>query len=561
MHVGSFVCEYFRQHPGVVVAYTFTLLSFPVGIVVLPALLAKIMDHMKSGTQFARWRWLLLAIVMGFLLLLATYLVGINVDVYVNTDVQSHARTRVYRAIMESNSYRYRALPVSNVISKTLKLPQSIFEVIAFWRDRALPAAVTMAALVGYFFYVDWRLGTMLLSIAISIGLLLWLSAFVCVEGMIGADYHHDRIHQDMGDVMDNLMHIYLSGGVAEEMDRLRGEQARLLDNMRTALQCANHFTGIMQVTLGLAAAGVIVYAWRRYQNGHFSVEKMIGLLFVLMTSRHVIYSVLGGWPENLYNMSLLEKMGRYMTILDMRARLGHAGRRALSADALRACRAGGQLVFDDVSFAYPAAPDGPAPPPALLRNVSLALEPGMAVRVTGPIGSGKSTLALLALGLHVPTSGRISICGHDTQQLTRADLSRLVGYVPQNPRLLNRTLEANMVLGTTLTRADVERGLQTLHVRFAGPDTPAGKDGSRFSSGQRVTLYLMRAMLRDTPILICDEVTANLDPASQARVLDTLRTVAQGRVLLFITHDPQLAFPFTHALTMGHGQARLTPM
>lgn len=557
MHVGQFICKYFQKRPGAVTLYTIALLGYPVGIVVLPALLAKIMDHMKNGSGFSEWRWLLFFIIVSFLFLLACYMININVDAYITTDIQSHVRERVFRAIMESNSYRYRSLPVSNVISKTLKLPQSIFKIVTFWREQALPGIATLAAIIGYFFYLDWRMGLLLLGISGFIALLMYVSTLVCLDSTVAADYRHDRIHEHMGDAMDNLLHIYLSGAVDDEVDRLNAEHNDFLKNVRGTRQNANHFTGIMQVILGLCAAGLVVFAWRRYQAGVFSIEKLVGLLFVLMTARTTIFIVLTSWPDIIDNTGMLQKMGRYLSILETRAKIGQAGRTALPPPVTCDMQKN-VLVFDDVSFRYPKTPGREHR--WIFRHASCAFDRDMRVRITGKIGCGKSTLALLVLGLHTPVEGVVMLCQHDVKALARKDLSTLVSYVPQNPRLLDRTVAENITLGTDLTDEDVRRGLQDLGLDFARPDTPAGKDGSNFSTGQRVSLYLLRALLRDAPVLICDEVTANLDHKSRSVVLNTLERVSKNRVLLFITHNKSLQFPFTHDLEVDGKSMAIKP-
>ncbi len=195
-------------------------------------------------------------------------------------------------------------------------------------------------------------------------------------------------------------------------------------------------------------------------------------------------------------------------------------------------------LEFDDVSFGY-----GPSEPLAL-QKVSFRLNTGARLAVVGPSGAGKSTIANLAVRFWDPCSGVIRLGGVDLRELTQVDLRREISVVGQETRLFNTTLRGNLRLAKpdatddelfeVLRLARLDELVERLPKKL---DTWLGEEGMRFSGGERQRLAIARALLKDSPVLILDEPTANLDPVTEREVLDSIFELFQDRSILLITH------------------------
>jgi len=195
------------------------------------------------------------------------------------------------------------------------------------------------------------------------------------------------------------------------------------------------------------------------------------------------------------------------------------------------------EIEFRNVSFTYP---DGRQ----ALSEVSLALPAGKRTALVGPSGAGKSTLAALLLGFLEPQQGEICIDGLPLGSLAPDAWRSLVAWVPQNPYLFHASVAENIRLARpdasleqVAAAARLAHADQFIRALPDGYDTVIGERGARLSGGQAQRLALARAFLKDAPVLILDEATANLDPENEAEIQGAVETLMQGRTVLVIAH------------------------
>ena len=184
-----------------------------------------------------------------------------------------------------------------------------------------------------------------------------------------------------------------------------------------------------------------------------------------------------------------------------------------------------------------------------MLESVDLELEPGETVALVGESGGGKSTAASLLLRLCEPTAGRVTVGGVDLAGCDAAAWRAQVAWVPQDPTLFRGTVADNIRLGDPAAsdervRAAAERaGADTfIQALPGGYEELVGEGGRGLSAGERQRLALARAFLRDAPLVILDEPTANLDPANAELVGEAVERLRAGRTVLLIAHSPELA-------------------
>jgi thiol reductant ABC exporter CydD subunit len=182
------------------------------------------------------------------------------------------------------------------------------------------------------------------------------------------------------------------------------------------------------------------------------------------------------------------------------------------------------------------------------LHGVNLAVEPGEIVAVSGPSGCGKSTLLGVLLGMVPEWSGSVSVGNVRLAELDPDAWRAQVAWVPQRPHLFARSIADNVRLGRPdasdddVMSAVSGAGLDDVVTRLPhGLQTRLGQDGAGLSAGERQRVALARAFVRDAPLLLLDEPTANLDGQTEESVLAAVRRLMAGRTVVIVAHRPSL--------------------
>ena len=215
---------------------------------------------------------------------------------------------------------------------------------------------------------------------------------------------------------------------------------------------------------------------------------------------------------------------------------------------------------LEAVSFGYPSRPA------LVLDALDLELQPGQTVALVGPSGSGKTTVANLLLGFVEPDSGRVTVGGHDLA-LCRTDVwRRHIAWVPQQPTIFRGTIADNIRLGRpgaterdlhdAAVLAGADRFIQALPF---GYETLVGDGGRPLSAGERRRIAIARAFVREAPLVILDEPTADLDRTSAAVVAESVERLRSGRMVLLIAHRPELVEHVDRVVSLDGGSAAVT--
>jgi ATP-binding cassette subfamily B protein len=224
-------------------------------------------------------------------------------------------------------------------------------------------------------------------------------------------------------------------------------------------------------------------------------------------------------------------------------------------SSALPLPTARGEIVFEDVSFSF----DRGAP---VLDRVSFAARPGEVLALVGASGAGKSTIADLLVRQLDPDAGRLLLDGVDLSALRLADVRRHVCVVDQDPFVFNSSLGENIRYARPeASNADVERAARAAGLgEFVatlpqGYATLVGERGKALSAGERQRLAIARAFLANPTVLVLDEATTSLDPATQAEVIAGYRSLMSGRTTILITHRLELAREADRVLVLEAGR------
>ena len=299
----------------------------------------------------------------------------------------------------------------------------------------------------------------------------------------------------------------------------------------------------ILELVATISVALVAVEVGLRLMGGHIGLRTGLFVL-VMAPEAYLPLRLLGAnYHASAEGMSASEQVFAVLeTPLPVR---GH--RTAVPDPALT------EVTVDELRVEYPNRTE-----PAL-DGISLVLEPGEILAVTGPSGCGKSTLLAVLLGFIAPQAGAVRVGGVDLSEFDPDAWRARVSWIPQRPHLFAASIGENIALGRPqatrpqIWEAVVAAGLaEIVAAKPAGLETVLGDRGSGLSLGERQRVALARAFLRDAPLLLLDEPTANLDGATEETVLASLRRLVQGRTAVLVAHRPALVELADRALEIG---------
>ncbi|ADU09379.1 MULTISPECIES: ABC transporter ATP-binding protein [Micromonospora] len=335
----------------------------------------------------------------------------------------------------------------------------------------------------------------------------------------------------------------------------IAGRTARRLDTaidgQRVAQQRAIRISimgsSVGELAAGLALAGVVVVGVSLGVDGTLTVGQLTAFLFLVTLFIQPVQIATEVLNEA---QNAIAGWRRVLDVLDVSPDVADPGEqgRELPPGPLDARFAG-------VTFAYPGGPP-------VLHDVTLDIPAKSRVAVVGETGSGKTTFAKLLTRLMDPTEGQVLLSGVDLRQVRFDSLRSRVVMVPQDGFLFDATVGENVrfarpdLTDERLTAAFAELGLSDwLDGLPSGLDTPVGERGEALSVGERQLVALARAYVADPDLLVLDEATSAVDPATEVRLQRTLDAVTRGRTTLAIAHRLSTAQAADEVIVVDRGR------
>ncbi|MFV2087026.1 ABC transporter ATP-binding protein [Micromonospora sp. LOL_021] len=330
------------------------------------------------------------------------------------------------------------------------------------------------------------------------------------------------------------------AGRLDEAIEGQRRAQQRAL---RTSV--VSFSTG--EIAAGLALAGVVVVGVRMGVDGGLTVGQLTAFLFLVTLFIQPVQIATEVLNEA---QNAIAGWRRVLDVLDVAPDVADPG-----ADGVHLPGGPLDVRFEQVCFAYPGGPP-------VLSEVTLEIPAKTRVAVVGETGSGKTTFAKLLTRLMDPVSGQVKLSGVPLDQVRFESLRSRVVMVPQDGFLFDATVAENVrfarpeLTDGQLTAAFVELGLADWVTGLPdGVHTPVGERGEALSVGERQLVALVRAYVADPDLLVLDEATSAVDPATEVRLQRTLEAVTRGRTTVAIAHRLSTAQAADEVIVVDRGR------
>ena len=520
--------RYFRPYRGRVAVAFVALLAYIGTIGALPLTVRVAIDRLLTPAGIDMLGSAAFLLLFG-LVALAGFATGLTHDrimVRINEWVMFDIRTRLFAHVQRLSPAfhgRHRAGRImSRVQNDVQELEESLSTLLSTGAN-VLTVLVVAAAMLT----LDARLAaTMLALVALLIpGLVLW-------RRLAHRPFRRARetIAEVNSSIQENVAGIRVVQSLNRQEHNNRSFHAVNRENLDAVLRSARYRYGLGPSVeiLAMLALAVIVLIGGQAVGAAITVGALVAFTAYAWRLSGVIRILADEFGQLI---RALVAADRAVELLEVEPEVRTA------PDAVALPPVTGRIQYECVHFEY-------EPGQPVLRDISVAVEPGESVAVVGPTGSGKTTFVSLLLRLYDVTGGRVTVDGHDLRDVTLDSLSRQISIVPQEPFLFSATVRENIrhdradLNDSDIVNAAQAAGAHAFISRLAnGYDTVLEERGGNLSVGQRQLISFARAVARDPRILILDEATANVDSETELHIQQTLQNLLRGRTSFVIAH------------------------
>ncbi|MFW1677871.1 lipid A export permease/ATP-binding protein MsbA [Pontibacter sp. JAM-7] len=494
------------------------------------ALSAKWLESVINAVQEGAYeqRGILALAVLGIFLMRGTGLfIGNYCIAYVGREVIHMLRTQVFSKLLLLPSLYYNQHSSGELLAKLTFNVEQVTESVTNAIKILFREGLTVTALLGYMFYLNWKLTLIFFVTAPFIGLVVSIAS----KRMRRLS---KRIQESVGNITEAASEsikgyqiVRIFGGAESSAQRFEAASNRNKRQFMKLVVTKSLNTPLIQFLVALALAALLYLAMHPSVMGSMTT---------------------GGFVAFLTAAGMVTKPLRLLTDVVAIVQRGIAASESLfqildeqeeQDTGTQTLQQVGDIQLNRLSFSYPGSPR------PVLVDVSLEMPKGKTIALVGRSGSGKSTLAGLLSRFNDGWQGELLVNGIPLQHFTLESLREQISLVNQNVVLFNGTIAENIAYGA-MANASVEaiqQAAEAAHVlefvnKFPdGLNTLIGENGVLLSGGQRQRIAIARAILKDAPILILDEATSALDTESERHIQDALAEVMKGRTTLVIAH------------------------
>ena len=385
-------------------------------------------------------------------------------------------------------------------------------------------AFATPLIFLGIMFYFNWQL-SLVLFIPIILGILAQSGMFKNYMGKV--DHFYKLVTKLNSTIMEyiNAMNVMKAFNLtAKSFKDYRNNTQEYADYWIELTELAVPYYSAFLCLLDTGLLFIIPIGGIMLLNGKITIS--VYILFLLMST--IFLNSLRTLFELSESLSfLLKGMEKIIEIFNEKEQ--KSGNISFSEHFSES------LKYENVTFAYNKA--------KVINNFTLTIRAGTTTALVGPSGSGKTTIGLLAGRFWDIEEGKITIDGTDIKDISYESLMDNISFVFQDTFMLHDTIYENIIMGKNYTHEDVENAAKKAQIHdfiMSLPDryeTKIGEGGIKLSGGEKQRISIARAIIKNTPIVILDEVTSYSDIENEAKIQSALKTLLKGKTALIIAH------------------------
>lgn len=529
--------EFFKNHKQFYFLFLLNVISTPLKQVGIPHFYGKIIECLKKPDIQGATKMLFI------LLIVWISIQGLNViqnwaELHTWPRFAAFAEEQMLNNVIDRYNTHFQELKTGEIVTKLIKLPWILDHIQDYVQEFFMDNLIVVGSNILYLSYHSKYLG-----LVYSLGIIVFVIVGIkfvkeCGKFKAQSEQNYDECHSKVEDILSNLISVYTSKQTSSEKKIVRTNNQKIVSGQIRRQLCNLKYKVIFSIVnilifIGLNFITLKLYTSKKISMGTLSAVFILN--FNILTSLIMFYrnaknfaSIRGNW----------EYINRFLSTLP--------DYDPPSSNTIKNPSDGIFIEFKDIEYIIPNTDK------KLYENFNLEIPENQSLVIMGTIGSGKSTFAKLLVGLQTPTGGEVFLNNISSKKLSIDSIRENVIYIPQSPVLFDRTLWENISYGysgekksVTLTKIykllDEMKMNEIRDIFEERMDESVGKKGSFLSGGQRQVVWILRALLGKSKVIILDEPTSALDSKSKEQIQNMIHYLTKNRTLIIITHDSDL--------------------
>jgi len=518
--------EFLKQNKASIVGYLFFSLATPLTNIYLPHLYGQIISVINERGTIDKEVRIRFACIFMIWILVQMFWTAMNViDSKFIPKLRSYVRKYIVEKVLDAYREDYSEEELGGIIANLVRLPDEVEYMFGNIRNHILPMIFMFTFSIGYFTWTNPKLGVAsIIAISTYLGIAINYSRR-CISIWSEMNNSHRDLHDEINDCLGNLLNIYAANQDQQELQRLDKYEDHFFEHHRRTIRCAGNFRLVLNLSFIFLFCSINILSFYLFSKKLIQLNKVVSVLIISLELISKMAGFIGSIDRIMYEMATITHVQKMLDLLSERSTKQSEPTQNQRPDL------DGDISYNNVSVDYNASP--------ALKKISFNISKGSTVVLVGEIGSGKTSIINTLIRL-IPYTGIVTINRHDIKDIDLGYLREQILYVPQNPRLFNRSIYDNIAYGTDVSRDTVNKTLQRYGLTI-DINRRVGKFGQWLSGGQRQIVYLLRCLFRSSPIVLLDEPTSSLDHETKEKILHILHDLLFNRTVVIISHDPDV--------------------
>ena len=531
------------------ILYLVTLISLPLQSIAMPHYYGEVINSLKDK-NLAKSKYLF-GVLLGIWVLIQAFSIGISyVDNYIWPKFHAYIRQFFFNLIVDRYNQNYQELEIGSILTKLIKLPWILDDVSNQIQRFLLTNSILIVSNFVYLYRHHYSLGFMYLGCIAVVFIMSRLYFNTCNANIKKVEQNYDNCHEEIEDTLQNLLSIYTSKKIPDEKQRIEDINEETRNQQYITGVCNRKFRiyfSIINVFLFLALNYV---AFTLFTKGKIPVAALVSIFilnYTILGSLISLYDSAKDFMNVKSHVELIQKFIDDLPNTDVSKQIKKIPHPEKGLD----------IVFKDIEYTHNSAKE------KLFDKLNLRIRPFEKIAILGTVGSGKSSVVSLISALQKFQGGNIFINETPITEIDIINLRENIIYIPQRPKLFNRTLRENLTYGLpsnvsveNIFTFMIDNGFTELEKIFRKRlDDKVGKNGSKFSGGQLAMIWFLRAAMQKAQLIITDEASAALDPKSRKQIKKMIDIIAKDKSIIVITHDDEMTIGMDRVITFEKGK------